>query len=76
MLQHKPEIVKKGVSLQRANGTPLQIDSQAQVGIGSQLVPHIFYVMRNLNRKIILRRYLLQENGTMIYFDLGALRVL
>lgn len=36
---------------------------------------HKFYVVANMNRKAILGRDWLVENGVRLYFDLGCLRV-
>ena len=36
---------------------------------------HPFYIVRNMNRKVILGRCWLQKNGVRIYYDLGCIRV-
>ena len=36
---------------------------------------HPFYIVRNMNRKVILGRCLLQKNGVRIYYDLVCSRV-
>lgn len=77
MLQIEAEILKSEVRPKTANGAPLQVDGHARIQfkISSQLAPHIFYVVRNINRNRNLGRDWLQQNGVRIYFDLGALHL-
>ena len=51
-----PELQKRKVNLQAANGSPLHIDGLArlQIKIGNQVTPHDFFVIKNLNRNFIL----------------------
>lgn len=39
----------------------------------SQFSSHNFYVVRNLNMNVVLRRDLLQQNEVRIYFDLRTI---
>lgn len=41
--------------------------------MGSQLTAHNIYIVRNLDRNIILGQDWLQQNEAGIYFDLGSL---
>lgn len=72
-----PELQKRKVNLQAANGSPLHIDGLArlQIKIGNQVTPHDFFVIKNLNRNFILGRDWLTQNGVRMFFDLGALKV-
>lgn len=45
------------------------------VQVGRLTAKHGFYVIRNLNRNIILGRNWLQVNGECIYYDLEALLI-
>lgn len=36
---------------------------------------HVFYVVSDMNRNIILGRDWLVKNGVRLYYDLGCLRV-
>ena len=46
-----------------------------QLKIAKHITPHKFFVVKNLNRNIILGRDWLKLNRACIYFDLGALRI-
>ena len=76
-LNPRPDLMNKKISLQTANGSTLQIDGLAnlRVRIGAQTNTHDFFVVKNLNRNIILGRDWLKQNRARIYFDLGALRI-
>lgn len=54
--QPGPELQGKGINLQTANGYPLQADSLSwvHIQIGNQSTPHDFFIVRNLNRNVIL----------------------
>ena len=43
--------------------------------IGGAETKHAFYVVRSMNRKLILGRDWLQQNGVRLYFDLGCIRL-
>ena len=76
-LRPKPELIKKKINLQAANGSPLHIvgSTRLHVKIGNQLTPHDFFIVRNLSRNFILGRDWLMQNGARMYFDLGALKI-
>ena len=65
------------VHLQTANGSPLRVNGfvKLEVSVGSQFTPHDFYVVKDLNRNVILGRDWLRANGVRLYYDLGALRL-
>ena len=76
-LKDKPKLQNKNVSLQSVNGEHLKLDGYATIPfeIGGHKMSHPFYIVRNMNRKLILGRDWLQNNGVRLYFDLGCIRV-
>jgi len=76
-LKPRPKLTNKKINLQTANGSSLTMEGMAylQVKIGKRIIPHEFFVVKNLNRNIILGRDWLKQNRVRIYFDLGALRI-
>ncbi len=76
-LKVKPKLSKNQVNLSTAGGTPLYIDGCADITfeIGGLRMSHVFYVVRNLNRNIILGQDWLRANGVRVYHDLGCILV-
>ena len=76
-LKNKPKLLKKTVDLQSANGTSLKVDGcvNVQFRIGGTEVSQDFYVVRDLNRNMILGLDWLKSNNVRIYFDLKSLRI-
>ena len=76
-LKNKPKLLKKSVNLQSANGSQLQVDGCVNVHfrIGGTEVSQDFYVVRDLNRNMILGLDWLKQNNVRIYFDLKSLRI-
>ena len=76
-LKNKPELQNKKVCLQSANGTELQCDGciTVQFCIGGTDMSQDFYVIRDLNRNLILGLDWLKQNNVRIYFDLKCLRI-
>lgn len=76
-LKNKPKLQKKTVDLQSANGSSLTVDGcvNAQFLIGGTEVSQDFYVVRDLNRNMILGLDWLKSNDVRIYFDLKSLRI-
>ena len=76
-LKNKPKLLKKNINLQSANGTRLQVDGCVNVNfrIGGTEVSQDFYVVRDLNRNMILGLDWLKQNNVRIYFDLKSLRI-
>ena len=70
-LKVKPKLQHKTV-----NGEPLKVDGCAEIAfeIGGMKTSHLFFIVKNMNRKVILGRDWLQQNGVRLYFDLGCLR--
>ena len=76
-LKNKPRLINKKVCLQSANGSELKCDGciTVQVCIVGIEMSQDFYVMRDLNRNLILGLDWLKQNNFRIYFDLKCLRI-
>ena len=76
-LKNKPRLINKKVCLQSANGTELKCDGciTVQICIGGTEMSQDFYVIRDLNRNLILGLDWLKESNVRIYFDLKCLRI-
>lgn len=64
------------VSLQSVGGNALNVDGYVELPfkIGGVLLKHRFYVVSNMNRRAILGRDWLEDNGVRLNFDLRCLR--
>lgn len=76
-LKDKPRLRNKHASLQTVNGEPLKLDGCAEINfeIGGLKMSHLFFVVPDMNRNLILGRDWLENNGVRMYFDLGCIRV-
>ena len=76
-LKNKPKLLKKAAHLQSANGSSLKVDGcvYVQFSIGRTEVSQDFYMVRDLNRNMILGLEWLKSNNVRIYFDLKSLRI-
>ena len=76
-LKNKPRLINKKVCLQSANGTELKCDGciTVQICIGGTEMSQDFYVIRYLNRNLILGSDWLKQNNVRIYFCLKCLRI-
>ena len=76
-LKNKPKLVNKKVCLQSANGSELRCDGSVtvQISIGGIDMSQEFYVIKDLNRNLILRLDWLKNNNVRLYFDLKCLRI-
>ena len=76
-LKNKPKLLKKNINLQSANGTQLNLDGcvNVQFRIGGTDLSQDFYVVRDLNRNLMLGLDWLKQNNVRIYFDLRSLRI-
>ena len=76
-LKNKPRLTNKKICLQSANGTELNCDGciTVQNCIGGTKMSQDFYVIRDLNRNLILGLDWLKQNNVRIYFDLKCLRI-
>ena len=76
-LKDRPKLRNKKVCLQSANGTELKCDGcvNVQICIGGTEMSQDFYVIRDLNRNMILGLDWLKEHNVRIYVDLKCLRI-
>ena len=76
-LKDKPKLKNKKVYLQSASGQPMLVDGSINITIEIRGIKtnQIFYVVKNLNRNLILGRDWLKQNGVRLYYDLGCLRI-
>lgn len=76
-LRVKPKLQNKKINLNAVSGDVLQVDGCIELTfvVGGAEMKHQFYVVREMNRNLILGSDWLLQNGVRIYFDLGCLRV-
>ena len=76
-LKCKPKLNHRNAALQTVNGEPLKLDGCIEIPmeISGIKMKQTFFVVPNMNRKLILGRDWLQNNGVRLYFDLGCIRV-
>ncbi len=76
-LKIKPRLQNRKIHLQSCSGQSLNIDGCIDLPfiIGGAEMKQTFFVMRGLNRNLILGQDWLKQNGVRIYFDLGCLRI-
>ena len=69
--------MNKKVYLQSASGQPMMVDGSINVTleIRGVKINQTLFVVRNLNRSLILGRDWLKTNGVRPYYDLGCLRI-
>ena len=75
-LKDKPKLMNKKVYLQTASGQPMIVDGSINVTIELRDVKlnQTFYVVKNINRNLILGRDWLKQNWVLLYYDLGCLQ--
>ena len=76
-LKDKPKLVNKKVCLQSANGSEMKCDGcvTVQISISGTEASQAFYVIRDLNRNLILGLDWMKQNNVIIYMDLKCLRI-
>ena len=76
-LKNKPKLYKPSLNLATAGNTPLHVDgfTNIEFEVGGIKMRHKFYVVKNLNRNVILGIDWLQSRGVRVYHDLGCIRV-
>ena len=76
-LKDKPKVFKKKAHLQSVSGQALNIEGCANITIkiGKTEVTQLFYIVKDMNRNVILGKDWLTQNGVRLYFDLGCLRI-
>ena len=76
-LKNKPKLRKHDLSLSTAGNTPLYVDGIADLNfsLGKLSMSHKFYMIRNLNRNVIIGLDWLKSRGVWVYHDLSCIRV-
>lgn len=76
-MKNKPQLQNKRVHLQSANGSSLNVIGCINVSfrIGGTELSHNFYVVRDLNRNIVLGLDFMEANEVRLYFDLKSMRI-
>ena len=76
-LKIKPKLLKHNLNLATAGNTPLHVDgySDFKFTVGGLSMSHKFYVVRNLNRNVIIGLDWLKSRGVRVYHDLSCIRV-
>ncbi|CAG2190359.1 unnamed protein product [Mytilus edulis] len=76
-MKSPPKLIKSKVSLQAVNGESLLVEGSANFtfDIGGSKINHVFHVVSDMNRNIILGRDFLQQQGVRVYFDLNCIRI-
>ena len=73
----KPKLQHKKINLSSVSGDALKIDVCINLTfiIGSTEMQHLFYILRDMNRNLILGTDKLRQHGVRIYYNLGCLRI-
>ena len=76
-LKDAPRLINKKAYLQSVNGDSLSVDGCAEIDftVGGTKLKHVFFIVSDMNRNMILGRDWLTKNGVRLYFDLGSLRI-
>ncbi|MCG8033371.1 MAG: DDE-type integrase/transposase/recombinase [Candidatus Thiodiazotropha taylori] len=76
-LKYKPKLHHRNAALQTVNGEPLHLDGCVELPfeISGIKMSQTFFIVRNMNRKIILGHDWLQKHGVRLYYDLGCIKV-
>ena len=76
-LKIKPKLQHKKINLNSVSGDALKIDGCINLTstVGGTEMQHLFYVMRDMNRNLILGTDWLLQHGVSIYYGLGCLRI-
>ena len=76
-LKFKPKITNHFVNLQSLNCESLEVKGRVNLNfeLNGTRLNHDFYLVKNMNRNLILGHDFLTKNGVRLYFDLACLRV-
>ena len=76
-LKQKPKITNHFVNLQSVNGESLEVKGRVNLDfeLNGTKLNHDFYLVKNMNRNLILGHDFVTKNGVRLYFDLACLRV-
>ena len=77
LLKDKPRLMNRKINLHGVNGSLLKIDGCIDLtfSVGGTEMKQNFYVVREMNRNLILGTDRLRQHGVRIYFDLGCIRI-
>ncbi len=77
LLKDRPKLQRKTVSIHAVNSGSLKVDGSITlpIDIGGYPMCQEFYIVKEINRNIILGQDFLEQNGVRIYFDLGCMRI-
>ena len=77
LLKDKPRLMNRKINLHGVNGSLLKIDGCIDLtfSVGGTEMKQNFYVVREMNRNLILGTDWLRQHGVRIYFDLGCIRI-
>ena len=73
----KPKLQFKRINLSGVSGGALKIDGciNLKFTIGGIEMQHMFYVVKDMSRNLILGTDWLRQHGVWIYYDLGCMRI-
>ena len=73
----KPKLQFKRINLSGVSGGALKIDDciNLKFTIGGIEMQHMFYVVKDMSRNLILGTDWLRQHGVRIYYDLGCMRI-
>ena len=73
----KPKLQFKRINLSGVSGGALKIDGciNLKFTIGGIEMQHMFYVVKDMSRNLILGTDWLHQHGVRIYYDLGCMRI-
>ena len=73
----KPKLQFKRINLSGVSGGALKIDGciNLRFTIGGIEMQHMFYVVKDMSRNLILGTDWLRQHGVRIYYDLGCMRI-
>ena len=76
-MKNKPTLCKRSLTISTASNIPLYVDGFAEIefGLGALKMIHIFYVVHNLTRNVIIGFDWLQSHGVRVYHGLSCIRV-
>ena len=76
-LRDKPRLQRRKINLHGVNGSLLKIDGCIDLTftVGGAIMNQNFYVVREMNRNMILGTDWLKRHGVRIYYDLGCIRI-
>ncbi len=75
LLKDRPKLQRKTVSIHAVNSGPLSVDGciKLPIDIGGYQMCQEFYIVKDINRNLILGQDFLEQNGVRIYLDLGCI---